>query len=245
MSTKDSSTLSSSDHWAYVLFVKYPHLYLPVLESIKELALKQLEGLDKIFDEFQVRHGQKILDLSCGIGRHSIPLAKKGYQVVGYDPSPLYINKARECTETEQLKGLDKNKIRFYQGDLRDITNILSSNGEGKFDVILSIGTSYGYADEAMDVQMFKDLNQIAASNCLLIIQGINRDRIVGKIQHCDISNPSERQELHQINKFNFETSCLESNWKFYEKLHDNKTLNLILDLPISVRLYSLHELKK
>ena len=53
---------------------------------------KEATALERIFDEFDVPRASKILDLSCGIGRDAINLSKKGYQVVGYDPSPLYID---------------------------------------------------------------------------------------------------------------------------------------------------------
>jgi 2-polyprenyl-3-methyl-5-hydroxy-6-metoxy-1,4-benzoquinol methylase len=72
----------------------------------------------------------KILDLSCGIGRHSIPLAKKGYKILGYDISSLYLQKAREWAKRERLinnndRGCGESKsnydtIKFYQGELRN-----------------------------------------------------------------------------------------------------------------------------
>jgi 2-polyprenyl-3-methyl-5-hydroxy-6-metoxy-1,4-benzoquinol methylase len=68
-------------HWAFKLFIEHPELYLPFLEQGKEKAVREVEGLCKIFDEYKVPRNSKILDLSCGIGRHSIPLAKRGYKV--------------------------------------------------------------------------------------------------------------------------------------------------------------------
>src|SRR5437763_1019059 len=36
------------------------------------------------------------LDMGCGAGRHSIALARKGFQVTGVDQSPFLLEKARE-----------------------------------------------------------------------------------------------------------------------------------------------------
>ncbi|MCI0394551.1 MAG: class I SAM-dependent methyltransferase [Chloroflexi bacterium] len=40
--------------------------------------------------------GARLLDVGCGFGRHSIELARRGYQVVGIDPSAAMIASARE-----------------------------------------------------------------------------------------------------------------------------------------------------
>lgn len=44
----------------------------------------------------EVPKGGKILDQCCGIGSLSIPLAQRGYNVVGVDITPAYIQQAQE-----------------------------------------------------------------------------------------------------------------------------------------------------
>ena len=41
-----------------------------------------------------MRSGSKILDLACGYGRFSIPLAEQGYSVYGLDITPNFIERA-------------------------------------------------------------------------------------------------------------------------------------------------------
>jgi len=43
--------------------------------------------------------GKKVLDVGCGYGSYCILFAKAGYQVVGLDISPFYINLAKELTK--------------------------------------------------------------------------------------------------------------------------------------------------
>ena len=82
-------------NWAYALFVNHGELFLPMLERLEEQADKEVENLVRIFEDFQLQSNSRILDFSCGIGRHSIRLAERGFQVTGYDPSPLYHRKSK------------------------------------------------------------------------------------------------------------------------------------------------------
>ena len=46
----------------------------------------------------------RILDLGCGAGRTTIPLAEMGFEVVGIDLSPAMIELARELAELSQVE---------------------------------------------------------------------------------------------------------------------------------------------
>ena len=215
----------------------------------------------------------KILDLSCGIGRHSIPLAKRGYKVIGYDISSLYLKKAREWAKreglinnNEDMHDESKNStIKFYQGDLRDAVKILSDNGQTDLNAIISMETSFGYFGEEADYQLFKDLTSLCSSystkslhSCsLFVIDTINRDYLVREFQPFRIADISDQElELHIKSKFNFESSSMEEEWRFYDRrrqrtekrknntsAHDAPCLRQILDLHLNHRVYSLHEL--
>jgi SAM-dependent methyltransferase len=262
-------------HWTYKLFSEHPELFLPGLEQGKEKAVGEVEGLCKIFDEYKIPKDSKILDLSCGIGRHSIPLAKRGYRVIGYDISSLYLQKAREWAKREGLinnnndRGDDEsnsNTIKFYQGDLRDAAKILSSNGQTDFDAIISMETSIGYFGEQADYQLFKDLASICSSYSdkpsfppIFVVDTINRDYLIKEFQPFGINDlPQQQLELHIKRKFNLENSCIEEEWKFYDKRMRGKKkknkmssaeeddalyLRQILDLHLNLRVYSLHEI--
>ena len=45
------------------------------------------KGLRKLFNQFNISKDSRILDFSCGIGRHTIPLGKDDFTILGYDPS--------------------------------------------------------------------------------------------------------------------------------------------------------------
>ena len=229
------------DHWTYALFVKHPELFLPALESGKEAAIAQTDSLCRMFNELGVSRGAKILDLACGIGRYSIPLARRGYEVVGYDLSPKYINYAKKWAEIE---GLNENMIRFYQGDIRDVINVLSAEGDIGFNAIINMETSHGYFGEDEDIQMFKRLLQITTSNSIFIIETVSRDGLVRNFQPYGIKAISDKIEHHQIRKLNLDTSDMENDWRFYEKMPDGN-LKLILTLLVKHHAYTLYEFKR
>jgi SAM-dependent methyltransferase len=225
--------------WAKTLFVEYPHLFLPVLENQKLNGEREATALDRIFDEFDVPRGSKILDLSCGIGRHSINLAKKGYQVVGYDPSPLYIEKAKQAV-IDEIAGT-RTEIRFYQAEIDRVAEVLLANGEGDFDAVIMFD-SIGFVGEAQDLQILTNIFKLAATNCILVTETENRDWIIRNL-HPEIDLEFEKLKIHETWRFNLETSAAESRSKFYEKSPNRTSLRLVLDLNTRIRLYSLHEL--
>ena len=102
--------------WARALFVDHPQVFLPWMKAQREQAKADVRDLRIVFEKFRVRDGARILDLACGIGRISINLARAGYQVVGVDISPLYLDFAKKWAEQERVT----NRARFYKMDMRD-----------------------------------------------------------------------------------------------------------------------------
>jgi SAM-dependent methyltransferase len=120
------SSIKSSENWDYTLFTKHPQLFLPFLEDEKRYAVEEASQLHKLLGKQMVATRSRVLDFSCGIGRHAINLSRLGYQVVGYDPSNLYLEKAKEWAH--RLFN-DQVRIRFYQGKPFDCSKVLRSHG--------------------------------------------------------------------------------------------------------------------
>jgi SAM-dependent methyltransferase len=59
---------------------------------------------------------RSVLDLGCGTGNHAIPLARRGYRVVGVDRSAGMLERARHKA-TEKIG----NESEFVLGDLREL----------------------------------------------------------------------------------------------------------------------------
>ena len=72
----------------------------------------------KIFKNLGLKKSMKVLDIPCGQGGVSVPLAKKyGVKVVGYDILPSYVRYAREYAKELGVSHL----CRFIAKDIREI----------------------------------------------------------------------------------------------------------------------------
>jgi 2-polyprenyl-3-methyl-5-hydroxy-6-metoxy-1,4-benzoquinol methylase len=100
----------SKKQWYEKLFENYAEKY------DKECFTQGTIGeCDFIEQELDYNKSLKILDVGCGTGRHSLELAKRGYNVTGIDLSESQIKKAREKAKTSGLM------VDFQQQDARDL----------------------------------------------------------------------------------------------------------------------------
>ena len=92
--------------------------------------------VDFIIDQLQLKGTERILDLACGFGRHSLEFARRGYDVTGVDITPSYVDYANEQAKKERLNA------RFICSDIRDIEY------ENEFDVVLNMADgAIGYLE--------------------------------------------------------------------------------------------------
>jgi SAM-dependent methyltransferase len=77
--------------------------------------------------------GAKVLDLCCGVGRHSLELARRGFQVTGVDRTTAYLQEARARASQEGLE------VEFVQEDMRTFVR------PEAFDAVINYFTSFGY----------------------------------------------------------------------------------------------------
>jgi len=81
--------------------------------------------------------GERILDMACGSGRHSIELARRGFSVVGVDISAELIEIANRDAAAEP--GLE---VSFLEADLRELPF------EAEFDLVLNLNDgAIGYLE--------------------------------------------------------------------------------------------------
>jgi SAM-dependent methyltransferase len=220
-------------HWTEDLFVKHPELFVEALEERVSTAGDEVDLFLKYLGDEGFRP-RRILDLNCGIGRHSIELGKRGISVVGTDLSPYYIRIARKRAESQRAA----ERTRFKVADMRKIGSVLA--GE-KFDGIINLFTSFGYYDDKTNADILRQCCSLVRSNGFFALEIANRDWIVKNFQPCGISR-YENLILLQDRTFDPETSRARTTLTYLVQ-KDDKNFFLEEQVAIDTRLWSVHEL--
>jgi D-alanine-D-alanine ligase len=99
------------------------------------------EEIDLFTDILSLSPEDRILDLCCGQGRHSIDLSRRGFRSVeGVDRSHYLIQRAKFNAKKDGLK------VRFREGDARKLPFTPDS-----FTAVLILGNSFGYFETIQD----------------------------------------------------------------------------------------------
>lgn len=160
--------------------------------------------IDNLIDYFGFKETDKILDLACGKGRHSIYLNSRGLNVTGIDLSPQSILHASQ---------FQNSRLSFHVHDMRKVFR------EQEFDYILNLFTSFGYFDTEKENQ---DAVCAAAKNLKhngkLLIDFLNPYKVVHNLVPEEVKT-IEGIEFH-ITKHLSEDDFIVKDIRFSDKGH-------------------------
>jgi SAM-dependent methyltransferase len=227
-----------SKHWTEKMFIDEAEIYGETLKQRIKKTDEEIHGLLKLFQKYHVPDDGVILDLACGIGRHSIPLAKKGYNITGVDLSPMYISEAKKYADEHKVT----NKVHFIEGDMRTVEEILKKCTDS-FDVVLNLFTSMGYWDEKTDRRIFTQAHNLTKNGGIFIIHSANRDFLVKNFQARDIISLERGRVMLADRRLDLENSRIYNVWRYFDQVEDD--LRHLSTFEFDHRVYSLHELKK
>jgi len=112
--------------------------------------------------------GAEILDVPCGYGRYTIPLARAGFRVVGSDRSQVLLDEARRRAEDLELVQADYRELPFP---------------DDRFDAVLNLFTSIGYMGKDGDTQALREFRRVLRPGGRLVVETMHRDRLVHILQ--------------------------------------------------------------
>jgi len=81
-----------------------------------------------LVEALHLEPGMRVLDVGCGPGRHSLSLARRGFEVVGVDHSEEFVRLARDAAAGDGLESAS-----FECADVRDLAH------EGEFDAAICL----------------------------------------------------------------------------------------------------------
>jgi cyclopropane fatty-acyl-phospholipid synthase-like methyltransferase len=127
-----------------------------------------LKEVDFLIGELKVKPGQRLLDIPCGMGRHSIELSKRGYKLTGVDISETFIKTLTEKIKTDDLF------IETIQAD------ILTVKLNKRYSGAICMGNSFGYFNfDKMKSFVEKVSSSLEAGSRFIINSGMIAESIL------------------------------------------------------------------
>lgn len=110
--------------------------------------------------------GARILDLCCGFGRHSLELARRGYEVTGLDFSPNLLRHAREAAQSENLD------VTWIEADMREIPAPAQP-----YDAVVNLFSAFGFfGDDREEARVAEAVARVLAPGGQALIETVNRE---------------------------------------------------------------------
>jgi SAM-dependent methyltransferase len=197
------------------------------LRTCEKLTDEQIaREVDFIEDSLGIERGGALLDLACGTGRHAIELARRGYEVVGFDLSLAMLARAGDEAQDRDAK------LNFVQGDMREMTF------DEQFDGVYCWNTSFGYFEEDKNAAVIDRVHGALRTGGLFLLDVANRDFLVRQSPSLAWFEGDGCVCMDEM-AVDFITSRLKV--KRTMMLDDGRSR----EIEYSMRVYSLHELGK
>src|SRR6266478_3814949 len=142
-------------------------LYLETDGDVVENDRNTEQETDLLIRSAGLERNDRILDLCCGQGRHSLELAQRGFQhVTGLDRSRYLIRLARKRARHRNLQ------VSFHEGDARRFRL-----GDAEFHCICILGNSFGYFERPEDdLAVLEAVKRTLASGGSLVMDLMDGD---------------------------------------------------------------------
>ncbi|MCA9913440.1 MAG: class I SAM-dependent methyltransferase [Anaerolineae bacterium] len=138
--------------------------------------------VDFLIEHLSLSPDQRILDMGCGVGRHTLELARRGYHVTGVDLSDGMLEQGRQAAQAEGLSN-----VTFQQADATRFTT------DTPFDRIYCvcegslglIGT--GGDPQEHDLSVLRNLYNALKPGGKMLITVLNAMRHIRLYQQADV----------------------------------------------------------
>jgi len=189
----------------------------PFLSSPASLERAIVE-VDGILSLTSAAPAARVLDLCCGVGRHALELARRGFSVTGVDRTAQFLDQARQQAQEEGLV------IEFVQQDM------LEFKRPDSFDLALNLNTSFGYfEDPADDLQVLRNIHASLRLGGSIVLETIGKEVLARIFQERDWSEIEgnlflqERRPSEDWGRMNLRwikiTSGQKEEWSFTHRL--------------------------
>jgi len=140
--------------------------YLKIYEPMLSDERTGLE-VDFIERELGLTPQGRVLDLACGVGRHAVGMARRGYRVTGLDFNAAYLELGRRAAERAGTS------VEWARGDMRAL------GFTGAFDGVYSYFTSFGYYSDDENERVLESVARALVAGGRFLIDVMNRDHLL------------------------------------------------------------------
>jgi ubiquinone/menaquinone biosynthesis C-methylase UbiE len=172
-----------------------------------------------------VSDGAELLDVPCGFGRHSIPLAAAGHRVTGVDRSGALLDEARR-------RAGNARRLKLVRADYRDLPF-----ADASFDAAINLFSSLGYLGDEEDTKALAEIGRVLRPGARLVIETMHRDRLVHAFRETDWQLLGEGRLLLERRTFEPVAGVAQSTQTLVESFGGRESRTF------SVRVYSATEL--
>lgn len=175
--------------------------------------------------------GMRVLDQCCGIGSLSIPLARRGYEVLGVDQCAPYIERGLRDAEAARVK------VALHAGDALEFVP------ESPVDGVFNWWTSFGYhPEDEVNARMLRRAHDALRPRGFFLLDFMNVPGVLRGLQKDVVlrrNTPQGEVVLHRESSVQLAKGTLEKRWTYF--LPDGRRKSW----PSSVRLYMPHEVAR
>jgi SAM-dependent methyltransferase len=157
-----------------------------------------------IQNALDLKPGARVLDIPCGTGRHTVELAKRGFELTGVDFSPEYIETARASAAEANVAP------HFLVSDMREFAS------SDRFDAAFCYFGSFGYFLEEDDEKFARAVAQSLRPGRRFLIEGHLAETLLPIFRERDwiwIGNPERGVRLLQDRTWDIESGRIENVW--------------------------------
>jgi len=184
------------------------------------------EQVDKIVEILDLNVGDKILDLCCGVGRHTLEFARRGYEVTGVDLTERYIEGGEKKAKKE---GLD---VEFVKSDMRDFKR------ENTYDAAINFFSSFGYfIDEKDNLKVIENVHSSLKNSGKFLLDVMGKKVMAREF--------TQKAEGRLDDGYFIEERYIKGDWDLLENRWTLIKDNQVHEGTFYIKIYSAQELKK
>jgi ubiquinone/menaquinone biosynthesis C-methylase UbiE len=195
-------------------------------------ATQSKQEVQEILKQTKIKKPARILDLACGVGRHTHEFAMLGFDTIGLDYSNNYLAQARR----------KKSKAQFLHGDMKQISKSLAPD---QFDLVVSLYNSFGYFDKRSDdVKMLKEVYKVLKPGGKFVINTLNKQGVAEKLTKPFSKGLEPIKDVYMIDAAHFDEKKSQTN-SFWTIIDTRKSKTKIFKRAFKQNVYSHDELCK